>query len=119
MTEAVGTEAQEFSAIYARLARVVTENAAERKLAPPPMRDPSVAHLSLLDVPRATLLAVDDDAAFIASCYLVLMDVAPSKKQVNARLRWLREGTRTREEILDQILASDTFAHTGRRVSFS
>ncbi len=70
-------------------------------------------------MPRAALLAIEDDRSFVASCYLVLLDKAPNKKQLNHRLRWLREGTRTREEVLDQIIGSDTFAHSGRRVNFT
>jgi hypothetical protein len=113
------TDGQQFAEIYARLSALVTEQAAARKLRPPPLRDPSVAHLSAIDVPRAALLAIEGDASFVASCYLVLLDVAPSKKQLNHRLRWLREGTRTREEVLEQITDSKTFANSGRRVNFT
>jgi hypothetical protein len=118
VTEPVG-DGQEFRDIYARLAGLVTEQAGQRKLRPPPLRDPSVAHVSVLDVPRETLLAIEDDRAFVASCYLVLLDVAPSTRQLQARRRWLRDGTRTRAEILDQIVESRTFANTGRRVHFT
>ena len=113
------TEGQQFGEIYARLSMLVTEQAATHKLRPPPLRDPSVAHLSALDVPRAALLAIEDDASFVSSCYLVLLDVAPSKKQLNHRLRWLREETKTRDEVLDQIIGSKTFDHSGRRVNFT
>jgi hypothetical protein len=116
VSDGVGTEGQGFSDIYARLAALVTEQAAQRKLRPPPLRDPSVAHVSLLDVPRDALLAIEDDRVFVASCYLVLLDVAPTKRQMHARRRWLREGTRNREEILHQIRATKTFGRSGRRV---
>ena len=119
MTESTGTAGQQFDEIYARLAMLVTEQASARKLRPPPLRDPSVAHLSAIDVPRAALLAIEGDRSFIASCYLVLLDVAPNTKQLNHRLRWLREGTKTREELLDQILGSKTFANSRRRVHFT
>jgi hypothetical protein len=109
-------EGQDFREIYARVAALVAEQAADRKKRRPPLRDPSVAHVSVLDVPRDTLLAIEDDESFVASCYLVLLDTAPNVRQVRSRLRWLQEGTMSREEIIDQILASKTFAHTGRRV---
>ena len=49
----------------------------------------------------------------------MLLDVAPSLQQLNHRLRWLREGTKTRDEVLDQIIGSKTFDRSGRRVNFT
>ncbi len=112
-------EGQDFRDIYARVATLVTEQAADRNKGRPPLRDPSVAHVSVVDVPRATLLAIEEDESFIASCYLLLLDTAPSARQMRPRLRWLGEGTMTREEIIDQILASRTFANRGRRVNIT
>lgn len=112
-------ELEEFREIYAGVAALVTEQAARRKARRPPLRDPSVAHLSIVEVPRAALLAIEDDEAFIASCYLVLLETGPSLRQTNARLRWLREGTKSREEVLDQIVGSEAFARRDRRVNFT
>lgn len=110
---------EEFREIYAGVAALVTEQAARRKARRPPLRDALAADLSIVDVPRATLLAIEDDELFIASCYLVLLETAPSLRQTSARLRWLREGSKSREEVLDQIVDSEAFARRDRRVNFT
>jgi len=110
---------EEFREIYAGVAALVTEQAERRKVRRPPLRDPSVAHLSVLDVSRAALLAIEDDEAFVASCYLVLLETVPSPRQTGARLRWLREGSKSREDVLDQIVGSQAFARRERRVHFT
>lgn len=119
MVRPLTAQDEEFRRIYARVSAKVVEQAARRNARRPPHRSVSVAHASVLDVPRETLLAIEDDAAFVASCYLVLVDRAPSLKETQSALERLREATSTRTEIFDEVTRVGDAAPARRRVNFT
>jgi len=113
------TDVQSFEEIYTAVTEKVRSEAARRKVRRPPLRHPSVADVSVLDVPRERLLGIDDDRDFVASVLLVLVDAAPSVQQQRTLVRRLREGEITREEVVDEVLASPRFVKSGRKVKFT
>ena len=113
------TERDTFPVIYAKLAARVTDDAARRRVRRPPLRNASVADVSILDVPRDTLLAVVDDSDFVSSSYLVLVDAAPTPGQLREARRRLEAGEISRSDLWDEIMASPRFVNGNRRVNFT
>jgi hypothetical protein len=113
------TQRDTFPVIYARLAEKVTDEAVRRGVRRPPLRDLSVADVSLLDVPRSALLSIPDDEDFVSSSYLVLVDTAPSPWHTAHVLRRLRSGELSRTGLWDELMASAAFVDGNRRVNFT
>ena len=113
------TRRDTFEDIYAKVADKVTADAARRRVRRPPLRDPSVAGFSVLDVPRSALLEIVDDEAFLNSSYLVLLDVVPTPRQSEKGLRQLRSGKLSRTDLWDVIMASPAFVASKRKVRFT
>jgi hypothetical protein len=111
-------QSDSFKEIYAAVAAAVESGAAERGASRPFLRDPSVADVSVLGVPRATLLGIEDDRAFVANCYLVLLDRAPVAKEVARRVELLVRGETTRAAMIEDIIALPEFERLRRRVAF-
>jgi hypothetical protein len=109
----------EFERIYSQVANLVVHSAARRGVRRPPLRHVSVARVSVLDVPRETLLSIEPDTDFVASSYLVLLDAAPTPQQTRKTVARLRSGELTRTALWEELMATPRFVNSGRKVRFA
>jgi hypothetical protein len=105
--------------IYLALADQLAVDARARGEDPPIARHPSLVGASLADVPRQTLLGLEDDEEFVTNCYLILLRRPPRPDEVERRVRRLREGIVTREQVLDKIVGGATLRELGLTVNFT
>ncbi|MCW2757906.1 MAG: hypothetical protein JWO46_1652 [Nocardioidaceae bacterium] len=95
----------DFTEIYLAVCAAMREQAAADGAEPRVLRDPAIAAVSLLDVPRDALLGIAGDEAFVQNMFLLLIDRVPQSGELTKRLERLRSGT-PREVLLDEMAAN-------------
>ncbi len=98
------SESADFTAAYVALCAALRERAGADGAPPRVLRDPSLAEVSLHDVPRDVLIAVRGDQAFVENLFLLFLDRVPGPRELRRQLGRLAEGA-TRDDLIEHMLS--------------
>lgn len=70
-------------------------------------------HVGASEIQQAELLAIKGEEAFVAQCYLRILDRHPSHEEVRSSALALKRKELTRTELLNNVLLSPEFSNRG------